>query len=193
MPSASLCLDTIRVWVSKKRPTRSLFQAQDKVRSGLVDDFLDGILGLADGLLSFTLALLQGAFDLKVWVAYGLAGALLDHAGGLVRHALDLVGSAAHDWSPEELMAAHSPALYLTNAQIYVRVAMKMISVEKFLTKIHPEFRGEWNYTITPTLRIAAIISQRRQRISDAMSNSFWPSSYGFSSTFGIVISLRVL
>jgi hypothetical protein len=54
-------LDTIRVRVSKKRPTRSLFHAQDKVRSGLVDDFLDGILGLADGLLSFTAALLQGA------------------------------------------------------------------------------------------------------------------------------------
>jgi hypothetical protein len=65
-------------------------------------------------------------------------------------------------------MAAHSLALYLINAQIYVRVAMEMISVEKFLTKIHPEFRGEWNYTISPTPCIAAIISQRRQRISDA-------------------------
>jgi hypothetical protein len=42
-----------------------------------------------------------------------------------------------------------------------------MISVETFLMKIHPEFRGEWNYTISPTPRIAAIISQRRQRISD--------------------------
>ncbi len=82
--------------MSKKRPLRSLFHAQAKLSSGLVDDFLDGILGLADGLLGFALALLQGAaFDLKVRVAYGLSGALLDPAGGLVSHALDLVGSAA--------------------------------------------------------------------------------------------------
>jgi hypothetical protein len=27
-------------------------------------------------------------------------------------------------------------------AQIYVRVALKMISVETFLMKIHPEFQG---------------------------------------------------
>jgi hypothetical protein len=51
---------------------------------------------------------------------------------------------------PEELMAARSPALYLDNAQIYVRVSLKMISVETFLMKIHPEFHGEWNYTISP-------------------------------------------
>ena len=45
--------------VSKKRPFRSLFHAQDKISSGLVDDFLDGILGLANGLLGFALALLM--------------------------------------------------------------------------------------------------------------------------------------
>lgn len=71
-----------------------------------VDDFLDGILGLADGLLSFALALPQGAVDLKVRVAYGVASAL-------VRHALDLIGSAVHDWSSDHLMAARSHALYL--------------------------------------------------------------------------------
>jgi hypothetical protein len=47
-------------------------------------------------------------------------------------------------------MAARSPALHLINAQIYVRVALKMISVETFLMKIHPEFHREWNYTISP-------------------------------------------
>ena len=47
-------------------------------------------------------------------------------------HPFDLIGSAAHDWSPDELMAARSPALYLINATIRVRVALKMISVEKF-------------------------------------------------------------
>jgi hypothetical protein len=96
--------------VSKKRPFRSLFHAQDKISSGLVYDFLDGILGFANGLLGFALALLQGALNLKVRIAHGFAGALFDRAGGLVSHALDLVGSAAHDWSPDELMAARSPS-----------------------------------------------------------------------------------
>jgi hypothetical protein len=72
----------VTVRVSKKRPFRSLFHARAKLSSGLVDDFLNGILGLADGLLGFALALLQGAFNLKVGVAYGLSGAPLDRAGG---------------------------------------------------------------------------------------------------------------
>jgi len=75
------------------------------LRSGLIDDILDGILGLADGLLGFALDLLRRAFNLEVWVADGLADALLKIAGGLVGYALDLVGSAALDWCPEGLIA----------------------------------------------------------------------------------------
>ena len=75
----------------------------------------------------------------QLGVAYGLSGALLDRAGGLVSHSLDLVGSAAHNCSPGELMAARSPALHLINATICVRVAQQLISVEKFLMKIHHE------------------------------------------------------
>ena len=61
--------------VSKKRPFRSLFHAQDKISSG-VYDFLDGILGFANGLLGFALALLQGALNLKVRIAHGFAGSV---------------------------------------------------------------------------------------------------------------------
>jgi hypothetical protein len=123
--------------VHKKRPFRSLFHAQDKISSGLVYDFLDGILGFANGLLGFALALLQGALNLKVRIAHGFAGALFDRAGGLVSHALDLVGSAAHDWSPDELMAARSPSTACNQRIGSVLVALKMISVEKLLMKTH--------------------------------------------------------
>jgi hypothetical protein len=102
--------------VSKKRPFQSLFHAQDKINSGLVYNFLDGILGFANGLLGFALTLLQGALNLKVRIAHGFPGALFDRAGSLISHALDLVGSAAHDWSPDELKAARSPALHIINA-----------------------------------------------------------------------------
>jgi hypothetical protein len=121
----------------KKRPFRSLFHAQDTISSGLVYDFLDGILGFANGLLGFALTLLQGALNLKVRIAHGFAGALFDRADGLVSHALDLVGSAAHDWSPDELMAARSPSTACNQRIGSVLVALKMISVEKSLMKTH--------------------------------------------------------
>jgi hypothetical protein len=73
--------------VSKKRPFRS---PQDKIGSGLVYDFLDGILGFANDLLGFALALLQGALNLKVRIAHGFANALFDRAGGLVARSVDV-------------------------------------------------------------------------------------------------------
>jgi hypothetical protein len=130
MPSASSCLDTRRAG-QQKAANQVAFHAQTKLSSGLVDDFLDGILALPDGLLRFALAFLQGALNLKLGVAYSLSGSLLDRAGGLIGHAFDLVSSAAHDWCPDELMAARSPALHRINATIWVRVAPKMIFVEK--------------------------------------------------------------
>jgi hypothetical protein len=98
--------------------------------------FLTASLALP-GLLGFALALLQGALNLKVRIAHGFAGALFDRAGGLVSHALDLVGSAAHDWSPDELMAARSPSTACNQRIGSVLVALKMISVEKLLMKTH--------------------------------------------------------
>jgi hypothetical protein len=78
---------------------------------GLVDDLLDSVLGLANGLLRFALELLRGPFDLKVRVTYRFADALLDCPCGLIDRALDLVGSAAHDCSAEWLMGARCSAL----------------------------------------------------------------------------------
>src|ERR1019366_1775707 len=98
---------------SRKKATRKgRFPTWNELYSGLVDDLLDRVLGLADSLLSFALELLPGAFDLKVRVADGVADALLDCASSFVGRALDFIGCATHDRSPKELMATHFAALH---------------------------------------------------------------------------------
>src|ERR1019366_1949612 len=75
--------------------------------SGLVDDLFDRILGVADGPLSLALELLRGAFDLKFRITDRFADTLLDRAGGFVGRALDFIGCAGHDDSPELMMTTH--------------------------------------------------------------------------------------
>jgi hypothetical protein len=87
--------------IRKKRPFGPLFHTQDEIKLGLVNDLLNGILGLTDGPLRFTLELLRSAFNLKGRVAYRLADALFDCPSGLIGHTLNLVGGATHDFSPE--------------------------------------------------------------------------------------------
>lgn len=79
----------------------AFFTLRNEVKLGLVDDLFDGILGLTDGFLRFALELLRSAFNLKGRVAYRLADALLDCPSSLIGQALNLVGSAVHDFSPE--------------------------------------------------------------------------------------------
>lgn len=62
--------------------------------------FFHCVFDFANGLLSFTLLLLNSAFDFKLGVTGGLAYLLLDVANRFVRYAFDLVRSAAHDLTP---------------------------------------------------------------------------------------------
>jgi hypothetical protein len=62
--------------------------------------FFHCVFDFANGLLSFTLLLLNSAFDFKFGVTGGLAYTLLDVANRFVRYAFDLVRSAAHDLTP---------------------------------------------------------------------------------------------
>ena len=71
----------VRRALAKSDLNGRFFHTQVEVRSGLVDDVFDGILG----------------------------------------HALDLVGSAAHDWSPEGLMAARWAAILLLLSLAFLR------------------------------------------------------------------------
>jgi hypothetical protein len=87
--------------VHKKRPFRSLFHAQDKISSGLVYDFLDGIPGFANGLLGFALALLQGSLNLKVRIAHGFAGAPLHRRSQRGKMIWERVKQLADDYLPK--------------------------------------------------------------------------------------------
>jgi len=86
--------------IRKKRPFGPLFHAQSEIKLGLVDDLLNGVHGLTDGLLRFTLELLRSAFNLKGRVAYRLADALFDCPSGLIATPLTL-SVCYHDFSPE--------------------------------------------------------------------------------------------
>jgi hypothetical protein len=70
---------------------------KNKPASGVVNNLLHGILGLADRLLGFALTLLDHAFDFQFWIADKAPDAALDLASGLIGHTLDLVRCASHD------------------------------------------------------------------------------------------------
>jgi hypothetical protein len=69
--------------------------------SGLVDGFLDCILGFAHGLLGFAFLLLHLAFHLQLGVIGRFADTLLDVADGFVSQTFCLIRCAAHGISPK--------------------------------------------------------------------------------------------